>query len=153
MRLTPPLLAPALALALTLAAAVDAEGAWRWPARGEVLTPFALGANPYAGGQHRGIDIAARAGAPIRAPCGGVVRFAGRGPGRGRAVTLACGPLAATRHEARGRAASAPQAPAVPLAAWAGLGLLAAGTPLGAWWRVRGGRTSDGRPAVRAARL
>ncbi len=33
-------------------------GAWTWPADGAVLRPFALGSDPYAGGQHRGVDVA-----------------------------------------------------------------------------------------------
>ena len=94
MRLTLVLL---LAVAAVLATARDAgAAAWRWPVRGEVITPFAVGGSPFAAGQHRGIDIAARAGEAVRAPCGGPVRFAGRLPGRGRGVTIACGALVAT---------------------------------------------------------
>ena len=82
---------------LVLAAPPSASAAWRWPVRGEVVTPFELDrASRFEAGQHRGIDIAARAGATVRAPCGGEVRFAGRLPGRGRAVTIACGALHAT---------------------------------------------------------
>lgn len=85
------------ALLLLLAVPSAASASWRWPVRGEVVTPFALDrANRFAAGQHRGIDIAAPAGAAVRAPCGGAVRFAGRLPGRGRAVTIACGGLHAT---------------------------------------------------------
>jgi Peptidase family M23 len=62
--------------------------AWTWPADGPVLRPFALGQDPYAGGQHRGIDVAASAGAPVRSPAAGVVSFAGTVPGGGRAVTV-----------------------------------------------------------------
>ena len=36
--------------------------AWTWPVDGPVLRPFVLGDDPYAGGQHRGIDIGAPAG-------------------------------------------------------------------------------------------
>ena len=87
------LLAVLLAL---LAGGSDARAAWLWPVRGQVITPFAVGANPFAPGQHRGIDVAAAAGAPVRAPCAGTVRFAGRVPGRGRGVTIVCGRLVAT---------------------------------------------------------
>jgi hypothetical protein len=62
--------------------------AWTWPADGPVLRPFVFGDDPYAGGQHRGIDVAGLADAPVRAPSAGVVSFAGTVPGRGRAVTV-----------------------------------------------------------------
>ena len=62
--------------------------AWTWPVDGPVLRPFALGDNPYAGGQHRGIDAGAARGSPVRAPTAGIVSFAGTVPGGGRTVTL-----------------------------------------------------------------
>jgi hypothetical protein len=62
--------------------------AWTWPAEGPVLRPFVLGDDPYAGGQHRGLDVAGKEGAPVRAPSAGVVSFAGTVPGGGRAVTV-----------------------------------------------------------------
>ena len=62
--------------------------AWTWPADGPVLRPFMLGDDPYAGGQHRGVDIAGPAGAPVRAPAAGIVSFAGTVPGGGRTVTV-----------------------------------------------------------------
>jgi hypothetical protein len=62
--------------------------AWTWPAEGPVLRPFVLGDDPYAGGQHRGVDVAGKEGAPVRAPAAGVVSFAGTVPGGGRAVTV-----------------------------------------------------------------
>jgi hypothetical protein len=43
-------------LVVALAAPATA-GAWTWPTDGPVLRPFSLGSDPYAGGQHRGIDI------------------------------------------------------------------------------------------------
>ena len=58
--------------------------AWTWPADGPVLRPFALGADPYAGGQHRGVDIGAEVGDAVRAPAAGTVSFAGSVPGGGR---------------------------------------------------------------------
>ncbi|MGH3061927.1 MAG: murein hydrolase activator EnvC family protein, partial [Gaiellaceae bacterium] len=62
--------------------------AWTWPVDGPVLRPFALGDDPYAAGQHRGIDVGAARGSPVRAPTAGTVSFAGTVPGGGRAVTL-----------------------------------------------------------------
>lgn len=89
--------AAALAAGVAVLLAADAaSAAWRWPVRGTVITPFAVGADRFAAGQHRGIDIAARAGEAVRAPCGGRVAFAGQLPGRGRGVTIACGRLRAT---------------------------------------------------------
>jgi murein DD-endopeptidase MepM/ murein hydrolase activator NlpD len=44
---------------------------------GEVLTEFANAGGPYAGGQHRGIDVEAEIGTPIVAAVGGAVRFSG----------------------------------------------------------------------------
>jgi len=62
--------------------------AWTWPVDGPVLRPFSLGDDPYAAGQHRGIDIAATPGSPVRAPVAGTVSFAGSVPGGGRTLTL-----------------------------------------------------------------
>jgi peptidase M23-like protein len=62
--------------------------AWTWPADGPVLRPFALGDDPYAAAQHRGVDIASPSGGPVRAPASGVVSFAGTVPGGGRTVTI-----------------------------------------------------------------
>lgn len=62
--------------------------AWTWPVDGPMLRPFALGDDPYAAGQHRGIDVAGAPGSPVRAPAAGTVRFAGTVPGGGRTVTL-----------------------------------------------------------------
>src|SRR2546423_4451144 len=67
---------------------VPCAGAWTWPVDGPILRPFAFGPDPYAGGQHRGIDIAAPAGAPVRAPASGQVSFSGTVPGGGRTVSI-----------------------------------------------------------------
>jgi hypothetical protein len=73
--------------------ATAASPKWRWPIRGEVVERFALAQNPYAPGQHRGIDIAAPRGTAVRAACTGRVRFAGHAGSFGRAITMACGGL------------------------------------------------------------
>jgi hypothetical protein len=62
--------------------------AWTWPVDGPVLRPFILGDDPYAAGQHRGIDIGAPTGTTVRAPASGTVSFAGTVPGGGRTVTI-----------------------------------------------------------------
>ena len=56
---------------------------------GPVLAGFHLGDNPYAGGQHRGIDIGGAAGSPVVAPRGGTVTFAGAVATSGLSVAIA----------------------------------------------------------------
>src|SRR2546430_8449279 len=78
-----------LACSLTAALVVASAGAWTWPTDGLVLHPFVFDpAHPYAGGQHRGIDVAGVPDATVRAPAGGVVSFAGTVPTNGRTVTI-----------------------------------------------------------------
>lgn len=80
---------------LTLAGVASA--AWTPPVDGEVVRRFEFAPSaPYAAGRHRGVDLAARAGATVVAPCSGTVTFAGRTPRHGRGVTIACGTHAAT---------------------------------------------------------
>ena len=67
---------------------VPAAAGWAWPADGPVLRPFSLAEDEYAAGQHRGIDIGAAAGEPVRSPAAGTVSFAGSIPGGGRALTI-----------------------------------------------------------------
>ncbi len=62
--------------------------AWTWPVGGPVLQYFEFGDDPYAGGQHRGIDVGAPAGSVVVAPAAGTVSFAGTVPGGGRTVTI-----------------------------------------------------------------
>jgi pyruvate/2-oxoglutarate dehydrogenase complex dihydrolipoamide acyltransferase (E2) component len=78
---------------LTLAAALagPAEAAWLWPVRGEVITQYRNGSDPYAGGQHRGIDIAAAVGTPVVAAASGEVRFAGTAGSSGLTVSVRTG--------------------------------------------------------------
>ncbi|MEX2253485.1 MAG: peptidoglycan DD-metalloendopeptidase family protein [Thermoleophilaceae bacterium] len=68
----------AVCFATGLAAApAGAAEPWTWPVRGEVLTSYRNGADPYAAGQHRGIDIAAAPGTAVVAAAAGTVTFAG----------------------------------------------------------------------------
>ena len=62
--------------------------AWTWPADGPVVEKFKLGDDPYAAGQHRGIDIGAPAGTAVLAPASGIVSFAGAVPVSGRTLTI-----------------------------------------------------------------
>ena len=78
-------LLPAL---LALQVGVSPALAWTWPAEGPVLQTFRLGADPYEGGQHRGVDVGGSAGTPVMAPAGGTVSFAGTVPGGGLVVTI-----------------------------------------------------------------
>jgi murein DD-endopeptidase MepM/ murein hydrolase activator NlpD len=59
------------------------------PVDGVVLRPFAAPATPYGPG-HRGVDLAAKPGTPVRAALPGAVTFAGPVAGRGW-VTVAHG--------------------------------------------------------------
>jgi hypothetical protein len=86
----------ALLVAVVAAPAPASAARWDAPVDGAIVRGFAVGARPYAAGQHRGIDLATRPGAPVRAACAGRVTFAGTVPGRGGGVTVACGRLAAT---------------------------------------------------------
>jgi Peptidase family M23 len=70
----------AAALALVLAT----------PVGGGVAADFDVGGNPFAGGQHRGVDLAAPPGATVKAACGGRVVVAGRVGSSGRLVTVRC---------------------------------------------------------------
>jgi len=64
--------------------------AWSWPVQGPVLQPFSYdAANPYAAGQHRGIDVGAdSAGETVVAPAAGVVSFAGTVAANGKTITI-----------------------------------------------------------------
>ncbi len=77
-------------------AVVPAAGAWTWPVDGPVLRPFTVGADPYAGGQHRGVDVGADLGDIVRAPVAGHVSFAGTLPHYGHVVTIRAGGYAVT---------------------------------------------------------
>lgn len=77
-------------------AAAHPSAPWRAPVEGPVVGRFRPGPDPFAAGQRRGIDLAADAGAAVRAPCAGRVAFAGSVPSRGGAVSIRCGRLTAT---------------------------------------------------------
>lgn len=88
-------IAAVLALLATVSVALllgsppaGASGSWTWPVRGEVITAYHNGSDPYQGGQHRGIDIAAAAGTPVVAAVGGTVRFAGVAGSSGLTVSV-----------------------------------------------------------------
>jgi hypothetical protein len=78
----------ALAVLASLAPAAPALGAWTWPLHGEVITPYLNGDDPYAAGQHRGVDIAGPVGAPVIAAAAGLVRFAGTAGSSGLTVSV-----------------------------------------------------------------
>ena len=78
-----------LLVLIAMLATAPAAQAWSWPADGPVLAPFSFDpANPYAAGQHRGLDIGGAASAAVRAPASGTVSFAGTVPGSGKSVTI-----------------------------------------------------------------
>ena len=78
-----------LPLVLFFAFWVPAAHAWTWPVRGPVVQMFSFDpSHPYAGGQHRGVDLGATEGAPVLAPAGGSVTFAGSVPTSGLTVTI-----------------------------------------------------------------
>jgi Peptidase family M23 len=65
-----------------------AHAEWIWPLHGKVITTYRNGDDPYAGGQHRGIDIAGPVGAGVVAAAGGEVRFAGTSGSSGLTVSV-----------------------------------------------------------------
>jgi Peptidase family M23 len=83
-------------LLLLLPAPAAAAASWQRPVDGPVLRAFLVRGDPYARGQHRGVDLGAPVGAGVRSACAGRVTFAGRVPGGGRTVSVRCGAMAAT---------------------------------------------------------
>src|SRR4051812_18187583 len=67
----------ALAAALQLLSGTALADGWTWPIRGPVITSYRNSDDPYAAGQHRGIDIGAPVGARVVAATAGTVTFAG----------------------------------------------------------------------------
>ncbi|MGK2937706.1 MAG: murein hydrolase activator EnvC family protein [Solirubrobacteraceae bacterium] len=83
-------------LAFLLVADPAMAASWRRPVDGEPTRRFAVGPDRFAAGQHRGVDLAAPVGTPVRAACGGRVRFAGTVGDAGRTVSVTCGGLVAS---------------------------------------------------------
>jgi murein DD-endopeptidase MepM/ murein hydrolase activator NlpD len=79
-----------------LASGTAHAGSWQRPVDGDVLRAFAVGRDPYRPGQHRGVDLAAARGSPVRSACAGRVSFAGKVPRGGPTVSVHCGALVAT---------------------------------------------------------
>ena len=88
MRSTALLAALVAALTLLSPSSALASTDWSWPVRGDVVTKYRNGDDPYAGGQHRGVDVAAPVGAPVVAATSGHVTFAGTAGSSGLTVTL-----------------------------------------------------------------
>jgi hypothetical protein len=77
-----------LLLAALLVPATPADAAWVWPVKGDVITPYRNGIDPYAAGQHRGIDIGAAVGTRVVAAAGGDIRFAGVAGSSGLTISI-----------------------------------------------------------------
>ena len=78
-------------LGCALPAPSRAAERWTWPLVGEVITPYRNGDDPYAAGQHRGIDIAGDIGDSVVAAAGGRITYAGRAGSSGLTVTVRTG--------------------------------------------------------------
>lgn len=82
-----------ISIVLALAALAFVPGSaladgWGWPLQGSVIAPFAQSSDPYASGDHRGIDIEAAEGTAVVAPVGGKVRWTGTLGAGGKMVSL-----------------------------------------------------------------
>jgi hypothetical protein len=86
MRRTALLAAVVAAVMLVQPAAAAAD--WTWPVRGDVVSPYRNGDDPYAGGQHRGIDIAAPVGAAVSSATAGRVTYVGVAGSSGLTVSV-----------------------------------------------------------------
>src|SRR5215217_8025393 len=87
----------AFAFLVVAPSAVAARPRLTPPVPGTIMRGFAYGADPFARGLHRGIDLAAADGAPVRAACSGRIAFAGRAGANGRTVTIRCGAWSVTQ--------------------------------------------------------
>jgi murein DD-endopeptidase MepM/ murein hydrolase activator NlpD len=81
-------LAAVATVVAALVIAAPARADWVWPVSGRVITTYRNGDDPYAAGQHRGIDIAAALGTTVVAAAGGEVRFAGTAGSSGVTVSI-----------------------------------------------------------------
>ena len=77
-----------LPVLLAFLAGASPAHAWTWPASGPVLRHFSYDGDPYAAGQHRGVDVGGSSGEPVLAPAAGSITFAGTVPGGGRTITI-----------------------------------------------------------------
>jgi hypothetical protein len=77
-------------LLLTCLPVAEARASWQSPVPGPPTRLFDVGRDPFARGQHRGVDLAAAPGERARSACGGRVVFAGRVAGAGT-VSVRCG--------------------------------------------------------------
>jgi Peptidase family M23 len=82
------LLTSSITLVAFLVLVPPAWGDWVWPLRGDVITPYRNGSDPYASGQHRGIDIAGALGTAVVAATSGEVRFAAVAGSSGLTVSV-----------------------------------------------------------------
>jgi hypothetical protein len=82
------LLTTAASCVAFLSFAASARAEWVWPLDGDVITSYRNGDDPYAAGQHRGIDIAGPIGARVVAASSGDVRFAGTAGSSGLTVSV-----------------------------------------------------------------
>jgi hypothetical protein len=82
---------PARAASPHRPAAVAAAGGWQRPVSGPLTRPFDYAGDPFVAGRHRGVDLAARPGTPVRSACSGRVAFAGVAGANGPAVSVRCG--------------------------------------------------------------
>jgi hypothetical protein len=79
----------AAALVTQAAPATAAAQEWTWPVRGRIITPYSNdNTKPYAGGMHRGIDIAAPVGAEVVAAHAGRVSYAAQLGSSGLTVAI-----------------------------------------------------------------
>src|SRR5919199_5796145 len=82
-------------LGLSVPAAVIAAS-WAWRVRGGVTRAYDFDGRPFAAGRHRGADLTAPPGTPVRAPCTGRVVVAARIGTSGGVFTVACPPWRAS---------------------------------------------------------
>jgi len=89
-----------VALVVGALVVVPSAAGWSWPVEGDVVQSFDFDrSHPYAGGQHRGIDIAAPSGATVVAPAAGSVTFAGTVPSSGKTIAILSGEYSVTLTE------------------------------------------------------